>query len=164
MFMEIGTAIVGLVLIAIVVVPFLMISKGKKDKEKRMLHLLTTEANRVECTITEYESCGNIIIGIDQEAGMVFFVKTKGDASFSEAVNLAGFQSCEIVARNRSRGGASNDSVIDKLELLFRSTTSGKADLALEFYNGAENFQLNDELTVMKKWAKSINNELLTKA
>ncbi len=162
--MDTGTAITGLVLIALLVIPFLLISRATKGKDKQMLGLLNTEAGRFECTITEYELSGNIIIGIDQEAEMVFFGKTKGDQAFSQAINLADFQRCEIVSKERNRGvEKSNDRIIDKLELHFKSRTPGKGDIALEFYNGAENFQLNNELSIMKKWTKIINDKLTVK-
>lgn len=162
--MDFGTAITGLLLIAIIVVPFLLINGFKKVKNKRMLSLLNTEAARFECTINEYELSGNVIIGIDDAAEMVFFGKTKGGSDLSQTVNLADFQSCEIVAKNRYRGEeANNDRIVDKLELYFKSKTPGKEDITLEFYCGAENFQLNDELSVMKKWAEIINNKLTAK-
>jgi hypothetical protein len=162
--MDTGTAITGLVLIAIIVVPFLLLNISTKVKNKRMLSLLNTEAERLGCTINEYELSGNAIIGIDDDAEMVFFGKTKGGSDLSQTVNLADFQSCEIVAKNRYRGEeANNDRIVDKLELYFKSKTPGKGDISLEFYCGAENFQLNDELSVMKKWTKIINNKLPVK-
>jgi hypothetical protein len=162
--MEIGTTITGLVLIALLVMPFLLMSSAKKAREKRTLNRLKTEASQLNCTITEYELTGNDIIGIDQKAGMVFFGKTKGENWVSQTVNLADFRSCEIVAKNRSKGKETgNDIIVDKLELLFRSSTSGKGDIALEFYNGMENFQLNDELPVMKKWVEIINDNIPAK-
>lgn len=162
--MDIGTAITGFVLIAIMSSPFWLMKRATMVKNKRMLGLIKTEADRFECKITEYELTGNIIIGIDHDAEMVFFGKSKGTSDFSQTVNLADFQSCEIVAKNRTRGGsASNDIIVDKLELYFKSKTPGKGDITLEFYSGAENFQLNDELSVIKKWGQIINSHFMVK-
>ena len=162
--MDLGVSIVGAILIAICVVPFIIMSQNRKKKERKTLQLLTNISNQQNCIISQYEICGDFIIGIDETKYFVFFFKQFKGKVVEQYLNLAEIQSCKVknTVRNVS---IKNDSytVIDKIELNFIMIDKSKKDISMEFYNTDNSLQLVGELQAVEKWAKIINDSLRTK-
>tara|TARA_R110002049_G_scaffold126208_2_gene282150 strand:- start:3635 stop:4123 length:489 start_codon:yes stop_codon:yes gene_type:complete len=158
--MDQESAFVGAVIAALCILPFVLILRSKKKAEKEMLNALKEIANRYSCTIATYEYSGDFIIGMDIAKNYVFFYKKTKTYEDEQAINLAEFQDCKILkSTNTSRNNKSNFSAINRLDLNFLSNQN-KADRKLEFYNAEDNQQLNGELEAIKKWSKTIHEQL----
>lgn len=159
--MDIGTIIMGIILIAIVVVPMVLLGrKGKKTKHK-LLDLLTIFANQKNCQITEHEACGDFVIGLDNRNNFVFFIKVTGEDYETNSVNIAETKNCKsnIVSRTVSFNGR-NDKVIERLSLSFIPKSNIIPAVELEFYNAEKSTQLVGELQALEKWQKIINDQI----
>ncbi|MFV0591234.1 MAG: hypothetical protein ACK5M7_07610 [Draconibacterium sp.] len=157
--MDSETTIIGLVLIAIVVIPLYMLSRKRARKGQGMLKLMTQTANEHNCKITEYEQCGNYTVGMDKTNGYVFFVKDLNDNADVQYMNLAQVKSCKM--DNKSRIVTYNkqsSKIIERLCLNFLPKGKDKPAVVWEFYNAEENSQLNGELQSAEKWQNLINS------
>jgi hypothetical protein len=152
--MDIKIIIIGSILVIICVLPFIFVGRGRKKKEQKLLQTLFDFANRNDCSISEHEICGDILIGVDESNLKLFFMKQMNQEVITQLVNLKEFQTCKV--KNTSRGVMST-SVIEKLELVFIPKDKTKKEVALEFFNSDHSIQIVDELHSIEKWCNKIN-------
>ena len=71
--MDLGSALVGLIIIVICVVPFVIMSQGKKRTDNQKLASLEHVAKEQNCSISHHDICGDFVIGFDERRKHVFF-------------------------------------------------------------------------------------------
>lgn len=159
--MDSGTAIVGLVLVAISVVPIIILNRRRAKKGQGMLQLLTNVASEHNCKISEHEFCGDYCVGMDKTNGFVFFAKEKDGPDDVKHINLALVKTCKVNNTGRIvTYKKQNTKIIERLCLDFYPKEKDKPGVAWEFYNAEENPQLNGELQSVEKWEHEINRYL----
>ncbi len=162
--MDLATAIVGLIFILITIVPFVIIYYVRVKKEKKLLHALKKGAHQHNCNISQYEFCGDYIMGIDESRNFVFFHKQKKEGALSQFVDLSEIKSCQEVKKIRNiKKVTGNLSIIEKLELSFTPKNKSMDETRFELYDEETNMQLRGELQFIDKWIKQINNRLKNK-
>ena len=152
--MDIKIIIIGSILVILCILPLVFAGRGRKNKEKRFVQSLFDFANQNNCSITEHEICGDVLIGVDEPNSYLFFMKQINQEVITQLVNLKEFQTCKL--KNTSRGVMST-SVIEKLELVFIPKDKTKKDVSLEFFNSDHSIQIVDELQSIEKWCNKIN-------
>jgi len=159
--MDSGTAITGLVLVVISIVPIFVLNGKRSKKGRGMLQSITKVASEHNCKITEHEFCGDYTIGMDKTNGYVFFVKESNAKADVQFVNLAQVRTSKI--ENTSRivtNNKQNNKITERLRLNLLLKEKDKSTIVWEFYNAEENPQLNGELQSIEKWQNTINNYL----
>lgn len=161
--MESGSVIFLAVLVAVIVIPMLIISSNKKKKEKLFLQALFDLAEKSNCKISEHEIWHNAEIGIDKTARKLFFIRKAGTDVVTSEVDLAEMQRCRFVNTNRSvSNGSSNQTVIERLELVFTNQDRNKVDAILDFYNSEyDSLTLRGEIQLAEKWAEVANSMIV---
>lgn len=152
--MDIKIIIIGSILVILCILPLVFAGRGRKKKEKKLLQALFDFANRNDCSITEHEICGDILIGIDVPNHKLFFMKQMYQEVITQFVDLNDFQICKV--KNTSRG-VNNTSVIEKLELVFIPKDKTKKEVSLEFFNSDHSIQIVDELHAIENWCNRVN-------
>lgn len=160
--MDLGTAIVGLIVVLICVIPFVIFSIKRKRKEKRIIQSLNNIASEDGSTISQYEIWNDNIIGIDDNSTCIYAVCKLKEHVQVTAIHLSGIQRCRIskVSRNVFTNGV-NATVIEKLELVFENKDNNKPNQTIEFYNVENNKStLMGELQLIEKWYVKINAKI----
>lgn len=159
--MELGSSIVGAILIALCILPLIMMSRSRKKREEFMMQSLSRIATENNCTISQHELCTNFAIGLDNaKPALIFYKKTK-ENTYEQFVDLSQVQSCKVYNASRSfpnKGGTQK--VIDKLELGLIPLDRTKPEIRLEFFNAAVSPQLFSELQAIQTWAKRVTASL----
>ena len=156
--MDLGTIIIGTICIAICALPFVLISRNKKKKEKELLTSLKDFAKQHGSEITQHEIGENFAIGLDNSKNTISFLqKTKQEINL-QFVNLNTIKYCEI--NTISRALTKNEKEVDKLNLKLNTIDKNKPSVMLEFYNADVSFQLSNEYDIIEIWNKVINNLL----
>ncbi|MGQ2983270.1 hypothetical protein [Flavobacterium sp.] len=150
--MDLQTTIIGMVLIALCVVPFIFVYNKKKEKQQLLIKQLKAQAITSGCNITRHDLWHNTVIGIDDNAKCLFFLRRTKDGEVQRQAHLAGVNKAYI-------NGA--DNAIDKLELILVHNSSKEGDTVLEFYNSATLMQINTELQLVKKWQAIVEENLI---
>lgn len=160
--MDLGTTIVGVIFILICIIPFALISINGRKKEKMFLQKLLDLASVNNFKISRYELWNNSIIGIDDNAFMVLFIKKSNNVETSQQINLAEIQRCRVINSSRIVSNKEGSfKVTEKLELAFSFQEKSKDEVALEFYNANQtNGTLMGELLLVEKWSKIFNDKL----
>ncbi|WP_339709437.1 hypothetical protein [uncultured Kriegella sp.] len=159
--MELASTIIGGILAAVCVVPFVLITQGRKKREKKMLQSLITLADQHDCKISEHEYCSDFVIGIDKTKQYLFFFKKTKTEETLQYVNLNGIERCKVNNIGhvvRSKDG--NHREIDRLELSFTPKAKDRQEIEFQFYNVDVNMQLSGELQAVQKWSKIVELHL----
>ena len=162
--MDWGTAIIGLIMILICIVPFVIMHYNRVKKENKMLHSLKENAQQQNCKISQHEFCGDYVMGIDESRNFVFFFKQKKEEAISKFVDLSEVHICQAVKKTRNvKIDKENHSIIERVDLSFILTNKNKGEIKFELYDEEINTQLSGELQFVEKWAKQINDRLKNK-
>ncbi|HOX83082.1 MAG TPA: hypothetical protein PLJ60_15015 [Chryseolinea sp.] len=159
--MESGTitSIIMLVLMFAFILTFVRwMSLKRVNRFLKPLQSLAKETNSI---ITDYAIWNNNIIGHDKNTHHVFFIKTTEEKQTQQTIALSSVQKCHI--NNSSRSAINNQSIIEKLELVFTERGKNGTEISLEFYNAKhDNLTINEELQLIQKWSGIINDQLKT--
>ena len=153
--MDLSSIIIGAIVIACCIVPFIIIGQNRKKSERKTIQSFINKANQHNCNISKHEICSDFIIGLDETNKTVFFLKNLKDKGVEQCINLAEIRTCKV--KNASRTVA-NQSVIDRLELSFIPIDKNKKEISLEFFNSDIKIQLGREVESIERWSKQIND------
>ncbi|MDO9276772.1 MAG: hypothetical protein Q7T92_14665 [Lutibacter sp.] len=159
--MNLGTIIVGAISLVLCALPFILMIRGRKRKEKQLMQSLVGIANNHNCKISSHELFVDFAIGLDEMANQLFFFRKTTENEMAQHINLAEVKFCKVI--NTSHTISNNDEsnkIIDKLELQFSFLDKKIPDNLFVFYNADENTQLNGEILTIEKWAKIVNDNL----
>lgn len=162
--MDLESGLIGAIITAICIFPFVIMYYNRVKKEKKTLEILQKTAQEQNCNIHKHEFCGDFVLGLDDKQKIVFFLKKKKEKTISQFVNLNEIQLCKIVKQSRgSNNGAGNTGVIERIDLSFVPATKANGDLRFELYDEDVNMQLSGELQFAEKWVAQINESLKKK-
>lgn len=163
--METGTTIIGVVLIALCILPFIITGYISKKRKNKMLKSLRKYAEKYHCNISKYDIEGQLIIGADETNKCIFFCKKNIDKQTeNKYVDLKDILNCMILSNNnplKFREG--NFGSVDKLELCFIAADRNKSDVKFEFFNSETDIRLTTEMQMAEKWMKLVNEMLKSK-
>lgn len=159
--MSISIAIIGLVIIALFVLPFFLVGVGKNKGQKHLKQALLKIAEEHSCNISEYELWTSSAIGIDETTNNLFFVHLHNDIETAKHIKLSDFRICKINNYSRvTKDREGNHTAIDRLELELTPFEKVKPVTILEFFNADDSKLYSNELMMVEKWAQIINEKL----
>ncbi len=157
--MNTGTIIIGIVIIALCVLPFVWMTWARINREKKLFAELAQFAAGYQGAITQQEFGRGFVMGVDENALAVYFLKKHKDGPADlKYINIREMQACKVI--NTSRNVKHADGIFnttEKLELGFTPLDKNQPMITLEFYNEADKMQLAGELQMAEKWARIIN-------
>lgn len=163
--METGTTIIGIVLIALCILPFIIAGYISKKRKNKILKSLREFAEKHNCNISKYDTEGQLTIGVDETNKCIFFCKKNIDKQLvNQYVDLKDILNCMILINNnplKFREG--NFGSVDKLELCFTAADRNKSDIKFEFFNSETDIRLTTEMQMAEKWMKLVNEMIKIK-
>jgi len=162
--MDLGTIIIGAIILAICILPFVIMHYNKTKKRNKTLQSLDQMAKQHNGTISAYEFCSDFVIGIDETNGYVFFLKQKNEGTVTQVVDLIEIQACRADKGSRSIKSKEDYQVLTKrVELCFIPLEKGKPETRFELYDDEVSIMLSGELQLVDAWSKRINDLLKNK-
>lgn len=161
--MDTATLTIGLLSIAVCAMPFVLMSVNKSNKQKYLFNALSGIAAQQNRKLMKYEISGNIAIGMDENAGFVFFFRkpfAENRNGTGQLVNLAEVRECKLIKASAAAKDKNSNGKTERLELIFSLLSDNQKEMRWELYNADENPQLVGELELAEKWAKIINDKL----
>ncbi|MDX5326942.1 MAG: hypothetical protein LPK80_11860 [Bacteroidota bacterium] len=159
--MELGTAIIGLIVLTATFLPFVIIhrNKGKKDHESLVQLTRIAFANRSD--IAQWDKVMNLSLGISSDNRYLFYVRKEGDQWTERWVELENIETCQSnTIRRPVQGKAEKDSVIERLELVLAPINRSGNIIRLEIFDAQKSLQIYEEYNLLKKWEGLIQNAL----
>lgn len=158
--MEPGVLIIGFILTAICFLPITLSIVSRKNKEKRLWKSIIKRAQQDNIKISQYDFCGEIVIGLDDTSNTLFFANVK-DVENAQEIRLDTIKSSQILNNFRTyQSTYGMQKITEKLELILTPVAPNTPNFILEFYSAEVSIQLNGELQLIEKWEKIIKDRL----
>lgn len=159
--MEIGTTIIGLVSVALCVVPLIIIGKSKRNKEKGFLTSLQGIASAHNCKIATHDFGIDFSIGLADNNQFVFFYKKLKENEIKECIPFSSIASCKVFSgTHQVKTKEGNETRLDKLELIFQPKDRSFSSTSFEFFNVQNFTQPNGEIQLARKWETIVKERL----
>ena len=159
--MDLQTAVLAAFTIALSLSPFAIYSIITKFKSQNLLAKLQEAAKSSGCSIDEYESCGNYIIGLDTKKMMLFFLRKVPESQKPVLINLEKVLHCKKIHEARTtKDGDSQYTSIERLGLHFVFRDPSVLDIQLEFYRQEIDIKPGGEMHSVDKWYGIIKGQL----
>lgn len=156
--MEPGSIIIGLVAACLCALPFILMSKSRRKDEKILLDELKAMASSESQQINEYDFSTDSAIGLSHDNSKVYYYKNAKGQETKIALNLAEYENCSVNKVKRIiNNTAPEQSIIDKLELVFSPKNHNKTTKRIVIFQTEEHFELTGQLQFVSKWADKIN-------
>lgn len=160
--MDKGSAIIVLVIVALIVLPFIFHNLYKKMKDMKFLRDFRNLAEKEKIVITQKELWNNCYaIGIDNDSKKIIYAIKQKEKVEGTLIDLSEVEKCRIAHINRttkSQDGKNN--ISDRLELIFTFRKSDIPEMVLEFYDSKEFMPTDKELSLIENWLQIINTNL----
>ncbi len=158
---DMGTAITGIVFLALFALPFVLDRRSRDNKKKRALLSLQQLAEQHQCRIDHHELSGAVALGLDERKNAIFYLRQEKEGHSSQYAHLAEMRSCNLVNSMRStKQGGAVIAPTDRVQLNLQPRDSSKAEVQLEIFDAGSGLQLNGELQVAERWSKLIHERL----
>lgn len=158
--METGTIIISTILIVICILPFILISRSTRKKEKQLKKLLESSVSKNNGKLTDYVINNNFALGLDSNAKQIYYYKKTQETEYFQKVNLNEIKSCEVKKNTkRIKEGKSNYELIQRVSLMF-TNAEGTIVEQFELYDDDGNSQLNGEIALADNWKQKVGDLL----
>lgn len=162
--MDTEIILIAAILVAICAFPFAyIIIKGNKattDMVKKLQEIAGKDGYR----ITDSDYTGKIAIGVDDNAGILFFYKKEGGFGTHERIDLKKIKNCRLQKEWAATGnGAIEQTNLERLLLQLTLKNSSPKGVSLVFHDSNKDWQMNGELRIAEKWSNLINNRVSEK-
>ncbi|MBQ0769400.1 MAG: hypothetical protein KBT58_08915 [Bizionia sp.] len=157
--MDLGMTLISASLILLIIVPLTLMQLKKRNKEQVLLKSLKTLSNQQNCKLTKYDVTSDFVIGLDQATKTLFYYKNTVLENISKHINLSQFIDCDIL-ETRQNNSKNKQGEIAHLNLVLYPKDKNGASETIKIYNSSENYQLNGEVDLVKKWKDLIASSL----
>ncbi len=153
--MDIGSLIIGLILLGCFIGPIFYYNWLQKKRSHTMLKKFLETGNSLGLQLNEFETWGGAYcIGIDKNLKRLFYMKKRQNVSEKEIlIDLHDLSSSTIFNASRpvKAETVGENTVLDLLELNLRLGSTGKEE-SIEFYSRNENPVRKKEWELIQKW------------
>ncbi|WKZ67544.1 MAG: hypothetical protein QY325_06365 [Flavobacteriales bacterium] len=144
---------------AAILLPFaIMFAVDRRNRAKQrgqLLNDLKAAALTKGHTLHRHETLGDLVLGLDEEKGVLYFNDPLGHAA-PQRVELERVRSCEAHIGMHGKGA---DATIERVELRFAPAEGGSGASLLLYRAGGQRLP-NDEAPLAERWARIVNQRL----
>lgn len=155
--MDTSSIIIGLVLLAIFIVPIAIMASRNSSKQKTKAALLNSFFEKDGVKVSEQESWGNHTIGINSDAGKLVFITFAKSDNKSQVIDLHKVKKCDVHEVIRK---VDSMEITDIVGLKLAFTEPDTPNQVLEFFNSEKRSQVTNELVIAKTWAGYVNGAI----
>lgn len=159
--MDLLTTIIGLIVVALCVLPIVYMHVSQKKEKNKFLHDFKLMAEQQQLLLSKHEVWGHFYaIGLDSSCSKLCYYQKRGDRPQQELIKLGEVDRCWVNTLKKPMNG---DNVIDRVELVLSFRNPKLAEKALVFYSREEGMALDGEIQLIELWKTIINSELANK-
>lgn len=159
--MDSATILIAVISIVICGLPFVISRYNRKKTEGALLSEIKTLSSNKAIQLSKYELLSNFIIGLDEKANVLYFLRKKETGNHFLEVDLAKYTKVEVQQNNHQESENNNTrTVIDQLVLKFHPKSSPDKIVLVELYSHIEAQNLSGEIQLAQEWALFLNNRI----
>jgi hypothetical protein len=157
-----NSALIVLVIVALITLPFIYNSIYKKSKTKKFLADFLQLAKQENLNISKNEVWNHkYAIGIDNNSGKLLYVRKEGYDLKKILIDLSLVENCRIDYMSRTSKSQDGISKIsDRVELVFPFRNRNTPEKAIEFYDSTEFMPTSDDMHQVENWCNIVNSSL----
>lgn len=156
--MNLEIMLVGMVILAICIFPFVLMGMSKKKKAKALINALNGFATKHQCNISEHEAGGDYIFGLDVQKKVIFFYKNAHHKISIEKIELAQVKHCSAVTSGSEvKTSDGSKKLTDKIELVFTMTANDMPEIRWTLFDMQYEMVLFEEYQFAERWAARVN-------
>ena len=149
--MEKSSIIIGLACLVLIILPIFLLNLSIKIKGQSILSKIQSQATQNNGKITDYEYWNNYAIGIDSNAGVIYYWSKLNKKEPFQKIELNKIAASKITSV-RDADYSDSESLI--LEFTFADKTTNRK---IEFFNSDhDGLTMHDEYQLAEKWLKTV--------
>lgn len=152
--MNTGITVIGAILVAICAAPIIYFIVSRKNQEKKLITSIKKYAAQHQETINTFDICGQLIVGVTENASTLYFAKQLDDVLHIEKLALKEVSGAVVETKYRTDKHSKS---IEHLGIRFLPKNGPVSELYWCIFNIKDNFQLNGELLWADSLVKRIN-------
>lgn len=158
MTIDLGSAIIGVIIVIIATLPFVMMSRSKTKKEKKLHQKLVDLALQKSSKINNYQALQHLAIGLDTDNHYVFFCDTQDQISIENTVDLSKIKQVNLI---KDKENKKDSQKIKRVGLRFIPMSKDDKAEFFEFFNDDKNPQVFREIQMAEKWVDILQKQLI---
>lgn len=159
--MNLGMIILGTIMVAICVLPFVAVSISRRNVKKGVEKSLRTLLSQNNASATKEEFIGNKALALDENQGMLFFIKNHSTSSESFVVKMNEMKSCKLDKESRTVASERGSYLlVESLVLRLTPALKGAKEVQIPIFKIEDDLHLNDELALAERWSAIIDEQL----
>ncbi|EGV43936.1 hypothetical protein BZARG_2358 [Bizionia argentinensis JUB59] len=162
--MDSNTLIMGLIIIAVIIVPIMFIQMSQNGKKKKAKNTFIAEAKSNNVHVSEMDFWGTYYaIAIDKDENKLVYSKKTEEETEEETewitADLSSVTDCFIQKTDKTIQNKTTSKIeTERIDLVLR--TNGQKDYVLEFYNIDVNFEMTTERALLEKWQAIVKKQV----
>ena len=159
--MDLSTTIIGLLILALFMLPVILISRAGKSKGKKAEKELFSESSKNELIISEKALWDEQAIGIDTAKNKIIYLDWSGPERTDYIFELKDVKTFESEPSPEERNKTDfSYKRVERLGLRFCFKDSARKDVKITFYIAGTGQQINDQVKLFEKWSKIIRDNM----
>ena len=160
--MDTSTTIIGLVILALFVIPVMLLSRSGKNKSKRLLNDLKSEALNNELVISDCDSWNESALGIDEQNNKIIFIDDSHGGREVKIFSLKDVKEFKTFPALTNKNYQYDDyEKENKLALSFIFKERLKSNIDITFFIAGFSRLSKNEAHLFEKWADIISKRFL---
>jgi len=159
--MDLSTTIIGLVLLALFIIPVILISRSGKSKWKKFERDFFSVVSKNELKISEKDIWNEFAIGIDASRDKILYIDWSGPDRINIIFDLKDVKAFEPTPSYGDQNKKNfNYKKVDRLGFRFHFKESVKPDVIITFYIAGFGQITDYEIKLFNKWVDIIKNKI----
>lgn len=147
----------SIAVVLVILLPFaIMFAVDRRKRAQRrgqLLNDLKAAAHAQGHTLHRHESLGDLVLGLDEAKGVLYFNNPLGGDAAPQRLELSRVGGCEAHIGMHGKGA---DATIERVELRFAAAEGGSGTSLLLYRSGGQRLP-NDEGPLAERWARIVN-------
>jgi hypothetical protein len=152
-----STTIIGIILLLAIILPIWYLIRSQNAGKRKLEKEIRALGKGVDLNISEHESWGNKIIGIDREKAKVAFVNEKTADKEIRIMDLKMFSKCYVNKETIPPSTKKGSEVVSRVSLNFVPNEKGNPDEVITLFRDTVDLTLTNELHIAGEWADKLN-------
>jgi len=163
--MDLSTTILGLLFLALFILPVILISKSGKGKTNKFEKEIFSEASKNELNISDKLIWKEFAIGIDASRKKIIYLDWSGPEKINLIIDLKDVKVFEPIPGSGEQNKKNfNYKKVDRLGFRFHFIKPGRSDLNIIFYIAGIGTLSEEEVKLYKKWLDIIRSNMVSKS
>ncbi|MCW5898226.1 MAG: hypothetical protein KIT10_03065 [Flavobacteriales bacterium] len=159
--MDGATIVVGIIVLAMLTLPFVLDTIRRRKKASHLLHALRSLALQQQCKVDQHAVVGDMALGMDKTRNILFYFSDLEEPPAAQRVDLAEIRACQAVKEKAGKRSADATALPDRVELALLPKAKGGSETRLVLFQATLGVAVNGEVRIAEEWAKLINDRLV---